>query len=66
MKRIVVLLLGLFLGLGLGLNSAYSVEPGYISVDATSEIEITPDIVDFSVEIITTSKDSMTKAVDEN
>lgn len=66
MKRIVVLLLGLFLSLGLNINSAYSAEQGYISVDATSQIEIAPDVVDFSVEIVTTSKVSMSKAIEEN
>ena len=50
-----------------GLNSnVLGAEQGYISVDATSQIELVPDVVDFSVEVTTTSKESMAKAVAEN
>ena len=47
-------------------TNAGTVEQGYISVSATSQVELTPDVIDFSVEIITTSKDSMAKAIEEN
>lgn len=68
MKRAIILCMavfGLFMGAGLGLNS-YAADQGYISVDATSQKEITPDVVDFTVEIVTTSKESMAKATEEN
>ena len=49
-------------------DSAYSAEQekGYVSVNTSSELELVPDVVDFSVEIVTTSKESMTKAVADN
>ena len=68
MKKSLVLLVSLFMfliGFGTG-TSVYSAEPGFISVDASSQKEIAPDVIDFSVEIVTTSKDSMAKAVEEN
>ena len=66
MKKFIVLLLGLFLTFSFGINNVYSAEQGYISVEATSEMELVPDVVDFSVEIVTTSKESMKKAIEEN
>ena len=67
MKKSLVLLLAIFtIIIGLNTNSVYSAEPGFISVDASSQKEIAPDVIDFSVEVVTTSKDSMSKAVEEN
>lgn len=67
MKKYVVLLLAVFTMAFTGMNtSVLSAEPGYISVDATSTLELTPDVIDFSVEIVTTSKESMAKAIAEN
>ena len=68
MKKSLVLLLAIFaviIGLNTG-NISYGAEPGFISVDASSTKEIAPDVVDFSVEVVTNSKDSMAKAVEEN
>lgn len=67
MKKYVVLLLAVFTMALTGItNSVMSAEPGYISVDTTSTLELTPDVIDFSIEIITTSKESMAKAIAEN
>ena len=47
---------------GLGLNNySFSAEQeqGYLAVNASSEMELTPDTVDFSVEIITTDRKSV-------
>jgi uncharacterized protein YggE len=67
MKKSIIILLALFMFVITGVSSAsYSAEQGYISVEATSELELVPDVIDFSVEVVTTSKDSMAKAVEEN
>ena len=47
-------------------SSVLAAETGYITTTTTSQVELTPDVVDFDVEIITTSKDSMNKAIAEN
>ena len=66
MKKIFITLLAIFTML-VGINRAYAEqEQGYITVGASSQIELVPDVVDFSVEIITTSKESMQKAIADN
>ncbi len=66
MKKLLVLLLAVFT-MFIGTKSfAATIEQGYISVNATSQLELVPDVVDFSVEIVTTSKESMAKAIAEN
>lgn len=67
MKKTIILFLSIFTIFLFGMNSSIqAAEPGSISVEATSQIDLIPDVVDFSVEIVTTSKDSMSKAVAEN
>ena len=68
MKKYIVLLLAIFTMAITGITSEVKAAPeqGYISVEATSTLELVPDVVDFSVEIITTSKESMAKAVAES
>lgn len=69
MKKTIILMMtifALFVGATTVGVQTQATEQGYISVDATSEKEITPDVVDFTVEVVTNSKESMTKAVEEN
>lgn len=68
MKKIIVSFVVFFMIMSVGFNNiAFSAEEqGYVSVNTSSEMELTPDVIDFSVEIVTTSKDSMSKAVAEN
>lgn len=67
MKKTIVFILSVLVILLSGINADIkAAEQGYISVDATSKIELVPDVVDFSVEVVTTSKESMSKAVAEN
>ncbi|MCR5265522.1 MAG: SIMPL domain-containing protein [Cyanobacteria bacterium RUI128] len=63
MKKYLILCL---LALTVCVTGAFAAEQGYISVSATSQVELVPDTVDFSVEVTATSKDSMTKASEEN
>ena len=65
-KSIISLLVVLAMTVFVGTNSANAVEPGYVSVNTSSEIDLVPDVVDFSVEVVTTSKESMAKAIAEN
>lgn len=66
MKKTIIALVAVFTML-IGVNKAMAVpEQGYISVNVSSEVELVPDRVDFSIEVVTTSKDSMQKAVAEN
>lgn len=65
MKKYLVLCLAVLTMCFVGIKSE-AAEPGYISVSATSQVELVPDTVDFSVEIVATSKDSMAKAIEEN
>ena len=66
MKKIFISLLVIGAIFCTGVNKIMAAEQGYISVNASSEMELTPDSVDFSVEVVTTSKDSMQKAIAEN
>ena len=67
MKKMIILFLAIFALFLTGYKTtAISAEQGYISVEATSELELVPDVIDFSVEVVTTSKESMAKAVEEN
>ena len=67
MKKSIILLLALFVFVITGFNTTVnSAEQGYISVEATSQLDIVPDVIDFSVEVVSTSKDSMAKAIAEN
>ena len=67
MKKLLLLLLAVFtIFIGTKSFAVTTTEQGYISVNATSQLELVPDVVDFSVEIVTTSKESMAKAVAEN
>lgn len=63
MKKYLILCL---LVLTVCVTGAFAAEQGYISVSATSQVELVPDTVDFSVEVTATSKDSMAKASEEN
>ncbi len=65
MKKYLILSLMILTICFTGMKS-YAVEQGYISVSATSQVELVPDTVDFSVEVVATSKDSMAKAIEEN
>lgn len=65
MKKYLILCLAVLTVCFTGIKS-YAVEQGYISVNATSQVELVPDTVDFSVEVVATSKDSMAKAIEEN
>ena len=65
MKKYLVLFLAIFTMCFVGVKTQ-AADQGYISVSATSQMELVPDVVDFSVEIISTSKDSMAKAIEEN
>ena len=65
MKKYLVLCLVVLAICFIGLKSN-AVEPGYISVSATSQVELVPDTVDFSVEVVANSKESMAKAIEEN
>lgn len=64
MKKIIVLAMVMVISCFAGLKAF--AEQGYISTNATSQVEIVPDVVSFSVEVITTSKESMSKAIAEN
>lgn len=67
MKKLLLLLLAVFtIFIGTKSFAVTTTEQGYISVNATSQLELVPDVVDFSVEIVTTSKESMAKAIAEN
>lgn len=65
MKKTIVLVLSLVMSCFL-IGSKALAEQGYISTNATSQVELTPDVVNFNVEIVTTSKESMAKAIAEN
>ena len=66
MKKILVIGFALFLLVfGFSLKSI-AAETGYINATATVKSELMPDVIDFDVEITTTSKESMNKAVTEN
>ena len=65
MKKYLVLCLAVLTVCFSGIKSE-AAEQGYISVSATSQVELIPDTVDFSVEVVATSKDSMAKAIEEN
>ena len=65
MKKTIILLSAIFM-MFFGTCVKAETEPGYISVNASSQLELAPDVIDFSVEIVTTSKESMQKAVAEN
>lgn len=65
MKKIFSLFLSMLAVCVIG-ASVYAAETGYITTTATTQVELTPDVVDFDVEIVTTSKDSMNKAINEN
>lgn len=64
MKKITVLLLSLLMTVFVG--TKVFAEQGYITVSASSQTELAPNVISFDVEIVTTSKDSMQKAVAEN
>lgn len=64
MKKIAIVLLSLLMTFALGTTSF--AEQGYITVNSSSQTELSPNVVNFSVEIVTTSKDSMDKAIAEN
>lgn len=67
MKKIFVSLLIVFGFMLTGLNiPSQAADQGYISVEATSQVELVPNVVDFSIEVVTTSKESMEKAIAEN
>ena len=65
MKKIFALCLSLIISSFL-MSSQVLAEQGCILTTATSQAELVPDVVNFSVEIVTTSKDSMAKAIAEN
>ena len=65
MKKTIALFLSIIMSCFLIGTKAFA-EQGYISSTATSQVELTPDTVTFNVEIITTSKESMAKAIAEN
>ena len=65
MKKLLVSLFAICIMIISGVNCA-NAEQGYIAVNASSETELVPDVVDFSIEIVTTSKESMAKALAEN
>ena len=65
MKKTIALFLTFIMSCFLIGTKAFA-EQGYISSTATSQVELTPDTVTFNVEIITTSKESMSKAIAEN
>ena len=64
MKKITVLLLSLLMTVFVG--TKVFAEQGYITVNVSSQTELAPNVISFDVEIVTTSKDSMQKAVAEN
>lgn len=64
MKKTIILVMALIMSFVIG-TKAFA-EQGYISTSATSQVELTPDVVSFNVEIVTTSKESMAKAIAEN
>lgn len=64
MKKTIALVMTLIISCFIG-TQAFA-EVGYISTNATSQVELTPDVVNFNVEIVTTSKESMAKALAEN
>lgn len=64
MKRVLFAVFFLLLS-GLVGVSAYA-ESGYITTTAVSKTELVPDIVSFNIEIVTTSKESMEEAAEEN
>lgn len=64
MKKITVLLLSLLMTVFVG--TKVFAEQGYITVNASSQTELAPNIISFDIEIVTTAKDSMQKAVAEN
>lgn len=64
MKKITVLLLSLLMTIFVG--TKVFAEQGYITVSASSQTELAPNVISFDVEIVTTSKDTMQKAVAEN
>lgn len=66
MKKIIVMLLSVLVTCVIGLGNCVFAEGGYISTTVTAQIELVPDIVDFDVEIVSTSKESMAKAISEN
>lgn len=66
MKKSLVLFFSIIAMCVISFSSCVFAEGAYITTNATSQIELTPDVVDFDVEIITTSKDSMDKAIAEN
>ena len=66
MKKSLVLFFSIIAMCVIGFSSCVFAEGAYITTNATSQVELPPDVVDFDVEIITTSKDSMDKAIAEN
>lgn len=65
MKKILSLFLSVLAVCVIG-SSVLAAETGYITTTTTSQVELTPDVVNFDVEIVTTSKESMNKAISEN
>jgi len=66
MKKSAALFLSFIVSCVIGLSSCVMAENAYITTTATSQTELTADIVSFDVEIVTSSKESMAKAVAEN
>lgn len=66
MKKSIILFFSIIAMCVIGFSSCVFAEGAYINTSATSQVELTPDVVDFDVEIVTTSKDSMDKAIAEN
>lgn len=66
MKKSVVLFLSIIMTCLIGFGSMVLAEGGYINTTATAQVEVVPDTVDFDVEVVTTSKESMAKAIAEN
>lgn len=68
MKKSLVLLFAFLVsmfGFSTQINAA-EVQTCVITTSGTAQAELTPDIISFDVEVLSTSKDSMAKAVSEN